>query len=161
MRKAILMLAAFVVVAGCTSHKVDVGNGSTVTTNGVGSDQTVTVQGNGKTVTEGKNAVAPSTIGLPVYPGASATQGGSMSATSRQGSGAVIVLKTSDPFDKVYSWYKLKMPAGSQQMETTAGTTSEAEFTIGATSDKQQKTVLITSGSDGTSIMLTAATKNH
>jgi len=162
MRKALVALAAIAVLAGCTSHKTTVSSdGTTVQTNGTGDNQTVTVQGNGGSVTTGKNAVDPAKLGLPVYPGANQDQGSSMSGTGQQGSGAIVVLKSSDSFDKVYGWYKQQMPAGSQQMESTSGDSSVAEFQIGKSTDKEQKSVTITSGSDGTSIMLISGTKNQ
>lgn len=154
---AILLLAA---IAGCTSHKVTEANGTTVTTNGTGDNQSVTVQASGGTITAGKNAVDPSKVGLPVYPGAAADESGAMSATGAQQSGALVSLKTSDPFDKVYAWYKSHMPANAQTMDSTSGGTSVASFVEGDSSDKEQKSVTITSSSEGTTITLMSATKN-
>jgi hypothetical protein len=162
MRQALLALAAVAILAGCTSHKVTVSSdGSTVTTSGTGDNQTVTVQGNGGSFSEGKNAVDPAKLGLPVYPGAKAGEGTSMAGTSQEGTGAMMVLKTPDAFDKVYAWYKSQMPAGSQQMQSTNGDSSVAEFQIGKETDKEKKSVTITSGSDGTSIMLISSSKNN
>jgi len=162
MRQVLLALAAVAILAGCTNHKVTVSSdGSTVTTTGKGDDQTVTVQGNGGSFTAGKNAVDPAKIGLPIYPGATAGEGTSMAGSSEEGSGAMMIMKTSDSFDKVYAWYKAQMPAGSQQMQSTNGDTSVAEFQIGKDTDKEQKSVTLTSESDGTSIMLVSGSKNH
>lgn len=155
---AVLLTAA---IAGCSSHKVVSSNGTTVTTNGAGDNQTVTVQASGGTITAGKNAVDPATIGLPVYPGATTAEGGSVSGSTQEGTGALITLKTTDSFDKVYAYYKAHMPADSQTMESTSGGSSVASFVEGKSSDKVQKSVTITSSSDGTQIMLTTATKNH
>ena len=83
-----------------------------------------------------------------------------MAGTSQEGTGAMMVLKTSDAFDKVYAWYKSQMPAGSAQMQSTNGDTSVAEFQIGKETDKEQKSVTITSDKDGTSIMLISGSKN-
>lgn len=161
MRKILISIALIASIAGCTSHKVVDANGTTVTTNGTGNDQTVTVQASGGTITAGKNAVDPSSVGLPVYPGATAAEGGSVSGSDANGSGALVSLKTTDSFDKVYAYYKAHMPADSQTMESTSGGTSVASFVEGKSSDKVQKTVTITGASDGTQIMLTTATKNH
>ena len=162
MRKIICALVLTAAIAGCSSHKTTVdSNGTTVTTNGTGSDQTVTVQGSGGTITTGKNAVDPGSLGLPVYPGAAADSSGAVSGQTQEGSGALVTLKTSDGFDKVYAYYKAHMPANSQTMESTSGNSSVASFVEGTSSDKVQKSVTITSSSDGTQIMLTSATKNH
>lgn len=154
---AIFMMAA---IAGCTSHKVVEGNGTTVTTNGTGDNQTVTVQASGGTITAGKNAVDPAKLGFPIYPGATTDSGGSVSGTTAQESGAVVSLKTSDSFDKVYAWYKAHMPAKAQTMESTSGDTSVGSFVEGKSTDKEQKSVTITSSSEGTTITLVSATKN-
>jgi len=154
---AILLIAA---IAGCTNHKVVSSNGTTVTTNGTGDNQTVTVQASGSSFTAGKNAVDPAKLGLPIYPGATTDEGGAMSGTSAQGSGAVISLKTSDAFDKVYAWYKAHLPASAQTMESTAGGTSVGSFVEAKSGDNEQKSVTITSSAQGTTITLVSATKN-
>ena len=160
MRKFFCAIVLIAAIAGCTSHKVTEANGTTVTTSGTGENQTVTVQGSGGSVTAGKNAVDPATLGLPVYPGATTDESGAMSGTSAQGSGALVSLKTSDPFDKVYGWYKAHMPAKAETMQSTSGGTSVGSFVEGTSSDKQQKSVTITSSAEGTTITLMSATKN-
>jgi len=154
---AIILIAA---IAGCTSHKVTEANGTTVTTSGTGEDQTVTVKASGGSIIAGKNAVDPAKIGLPVYPGAATDESGSISGTSAQGGSALVSLKTSDSFDKVYGWYKAHMPANAQTMQSTSGGTSVGSFVEGTSSDKEQKSVTITSSSEGTTITLMSATKN-
>jgi len=153
---AILLMAA---IAGCTNHKVVSSNGTTVTTNGTGDNQTVTVQASGGSITAGKNAIDPAKLGLPVYPGATADEGG-VSGSSTQGSVGLVSLKTSDGFDKVYAWYKARMPADAQTMESTSGGTSVGSFVEKKASDQDQKSVTITSSSEGTTITLLSATKN-
>ena len=160
MRKVFFAVLLIAAIAGCTSHKVTEANGTTVTSSGTGDNQTVTVQASGGTITAGKNAVDPAKIGLPVYPGATADESGAMSSSSAQGNGALVSLKTSDAFDKVYGWYKSHLPANTQTMESTSGGTSVGSFVEGASSDKEQKSVTITSSSDGTTITLMSATKN-
>jgi hypothetical protein len=160
MKKVFCAIVLAAAMAGCTNHKVTEANGTTVTTNGTGDNQTVTVQASGGTIIEGKNAVDPSKVGLPVYPGASADESGAMSGTSAQGSGTLVSLKTSDAFDKVYGWYKSHMPANAQTMQSTSGGTSVGSFVEGTSSDKEQKSVTITSSSEGTTITLMSATKD-
>jgi hypothetical protein len=161
MRQATILLAALLVLSGC-SHKVTVdSNGTTVTTSGTGDNQTVTVQGKEGTVVAGKGAVDTAKIGLPVYPGANAGDNVGYSGSSAQGSGAMAVLTTTDSFDKVYEWYKSQMPAGSEKMHMTADTGSTAMFQIGKDTDKEQKTVTISGEKDKTTIMLASGTKTN
>lgn len=160
MRKIFCAIVLIAAIAGCTNHKVTEANGTTVTTSGTGDNQTVTVQASGGTVTAGKNAVDPAKLGLPVYPGATTDVGNAMSGTTAQGSGALVSLKTSDAFDKVYGWYKAHMPANAETMESTSGGTSVGSFVEGKSSDKEQKSVTITSSAEGTTITLVSATKN-
>jgi len=160
MRRILCAIFLIAAIAGCTNHKVTEANGTTVTTNGTGDNQTVTVESSGGSVTAGKNAVDVAKLGLPVYPGATADESGAMSGTSAQGSGALVSLKTSDSFEKVYGWYKAHLPANAQTMESSSAGTSVGSFVEGAAADKEQKTVTITSSAEGTTITLTVATKN-
>jgi hypothetical protein len=95
-----------------------------------------------------------SKLGLPIYPGAVAAENGGYSASGKEGTSQMAVLTTTDSFDKVYDWYKARMPAGSEQMKVSSGSGSVATFVIGKQGDKEQKTVEITSDKDKTSIML-------
>lgn len=159
MRTAFVFAAVAVLISGCASHKTVTLGGTTVTTNGSGQSQTVTY-GNGQgSVTVGKNAVDPASLGLPVYPGAIASETGGYSAQTAQGTGQAVLLSTTDPFDSVYNYYKAHMPAGSEQMHMTSNGSELAEFMIGKTGDKDQKAVEITGESGKTSIMLTSASK--
>ena len=159
MRQATILLAALLVLSGC-SHKVTVdSNGTTVTTSG--DNQTVTVQGKEGTVTAGKGAVDTAKLGLPIYPGADASQNAGWSGQSKEGSGAMAVMTTKDSFDKVYAWYKSQMPAGSEKMHMTGESGSSAVFQVGKEGDKEQKAVTITGEKDTTTIMLTSGTKSN
>ena len=161
MRNALLTLVAIAVFAtACTSHKVTVdSNGTTVTTSG--DNQTVTVQSSGGSVTVGKNVVDATKLGLPVYPGADASQNTGWTGSGKEGSGTVAMLTTKDTFDKVYDWYKSQMPAGSEKLKTTSDSGSMAMFQIGKEGDKEQKVVTITGEKDATNIMLTVGSKNN
>lgn len=159
MRRVYIALIAAGLLAGC-SHKVTVSNdGSTVTTSG--DNQTVTINSDKGTVVAGKGAVDAAKMGLPVYPGADASQNTGWSGTSKEGTGAVAVLTTKDSFDKVYEWYKGQLPAGSEKLKTTSDSGSMAMFQIGKEGDKQQKVVEITGSKDTTTIMLSSGTKTN
>jgi hypothetical protein len=159
MRRYFALAAAAALLASCASHKTVTYGGTTVTTNGNGQAQTTTISNGQGTVTAGKNAVNPASLGLPVYPGSSVSENGGYSAQTQQGSGAALVMTTTDSFDSVYNYYKAHMPAGSEQMHMTAGNSEIAEFQVGKSGDKTQKAVEITAQSGKTTIMLTSATK--
>ena len=164
MRHALMALIfAAALVCGCTGHKVTVdSNGTTVTTSGDNADQTVTVQSKEGSAVVGKGAVdaANAAVGLPVYPGANASQTTAYTGTNTQngGSGAAIQLSTKDTFDKVYSWYKGQLPAGSERMKTSSGNGEMAVFQVGKEGDKTQKVVTIMGTTDGTTIQLMSGT---
>jgi hypothetical protein len=83
---------------------------------------------------------------LPLYPGATAATSGS-SANE-----AGTVLTTGDSFDKVYSWYKSKLPAGSEKAKIDAAGISSATFQTDVTDGTG--TVAITSQAGKTVISL-------
>jgi ABC-type Fe3+-hydroxamate transport system substrate-binding protein len=158
MRTVIAAAAALVLLAGCSSNKtVTTANGTTVTTDT--SNQSVTVKSDQGTATYGKNAVNPASLGLPVYPGAVNSDNAGYAASTKEGSGQVVILTTTDTFDQVYGWYHTHMPAGSEKMKMTAGGGSIAQFQIGGPTDKIQKVIEITGNGAKTSIMLTSGTK--
>ena len=154
-------IAATILILGtaaCGSHKTTVvtSDGGTVTTSD--DNKTATVKTDQGTATYGQGAVAPSTLGLPIYPGAQAKGNGAASIQTAAGSSQMINLQTADSFDKVYAFYKQQMPANSEKMKMSAGGTSMAEFQVGDT-DADRKSVAITQkGSDPTSILITHET---
>lgn len=155
MRQVLLALAAVAILAGCTSHKTTVSSdGSTVTTSG--DNQTVTIQGKEGTVVAGKGAVDLAKLGLPVYPRANASDNAGWSASTKEGSGAIAIMTTTDSFDKVYEWYKSQLPAGSEKVKTSGESGSMAMFQLGKDSDKLKKVVEITGAKDSTTIMLSS-----
>ncbi len=160
MRKTILAFAvAAALVAGCSSHKTTVdSNGTTVTTSGDNSDQTVTVQSKEGTAVAGKGAVnaASASLGLPVYPGATAQTG--YTGSNAQSSGALVELTTKDSFDKVYAWYKGQLPAGAEKIKTSSASGDMAVFQVNKEGEKTQKVITITASSDGTMIQLAGGT---
>jgi hypothetical protein len=102
-----------------------------------------------------------SSLGLPVYPNVfESAWVGNMSddtQTTRQGN-----MSTHDAFDKVYAWYKQKMPAGSEGGEASASNhltddgDHAAMFQIGTTADPKSKMVMITQnkGDEATIVVL-------
>jgi hypothetical protein len=84
---------------------------------------------------------------LPRYPDAVAHSSG---ATRNGMSGTL--LTTRDAFEKVYEWYKSKMPAGSEKSKLTATGISTATFEVVRPSGKG--TVTITTQDGKTTIAL-------
>ena len=159
MRISILLcLAVTLAATGCGSHKASVttSDGSTtVSTSDDGKTATVTTKEG--TVTEGAGAVDPSKLGAPVYPGATAGEGG-MQMAATTGSSAVAAFSTGDSFEKVYGWYQNHLPSGSEKMKVSAGGQDTAEFVTGD-ADKDQVAVMITAKDGRTQIVITHNTK--
>jgi len=152
MRRILILCLAACLAAGC-AHKQTITTsqgGATVTTNQ--GNNTVTVTTKEGSTTYG-TAVDPAKTGLPIYPGATKNEGG-ISGAGAAGSGETVALSTTDSFDKVYEWYKAHMPAGSETMHMTADSGSVATFQIGKQTDKEQRSVMITTDKDKTSILL-------
>ena len=148
-------LAALVIVAGCSAKKtVYNSDGSTVTSDS--GNKTVTVQSSAGTLTMGQSAVDASKLGVPVYPGATQSQGG-FAYNGSHGSGQMTSLTTSDGFDKVYAWYKSRLPADAEKMKSSSGDSSFAEFVTGA-EGSPHTTVMISSKGTQTSIVLSKGT---
>lgn len=150
----IAVMTAVIVLAGCSSSKkVYSANGTTVTTDT--SQKTVTVQASDATMTMGKGVVDAASLGVPIYTGATEDEG-SMSVSGTKGSTQVVAFSTPDSFDKVYEFYKSKMPAGSQKMKVDSGDSSLAEFVVGGQKAGEMTTlVMITKKDDKTSITIT------
>ena len=154
------MLLAAIAFVGC-SHKTTVvtsDGAATVTTSQ--DNQTTTVQSNNGTLTTGKNAVDPSKLGAPVYPGAEQSQDGGIAVSGNQGSTQMAVFKTTDPFDKVYDYYKSQLPAGSEKMKMSEGSESMATFQIGDDKSPDQTTVMISAKDGATQILITHGLQN-
>ncbi len=103
-------LVAIVTLVACSSHK------------------SVTVKSSGNAVTVG-SSVDPAQLGAPVYPGANANKAGTVSYTGTD-AGVMAAFSTSDDFDKVYNFYKSKLPPDSEKMRTQNANGSAAEFII-------------------------------
>lgn len=161
--RTLLTLAALTLtlsLVACSSKKTVVTPQGTMTVETNAMHNTVKVSNSQGTAIIGKGAVDANALGLPIYPGAIASDTGGMAVKSNSGTSNVVSLTTRDGFGQVYSWYKQRMPNGSEQthMEVTGG--SVASFAIGKLSDKDQRSVVITESAGKTSILLTHVIKN-
>src|SRR5208283_4504655 len=140
----------------CSSHKATVytTKDNTVVTQDA-SGQSTTVKTDQGTVTVGKSA-DPAQLGAQVYPGADANTAGTVSYTGANG-GAMSAFKTTDDFDKVYTFYKAQLPAGSEKMKMQSGDGSVAQFVFDNTTGE---TAVQISGKPGeTDIIITHKAK--
>ena len=154
------VVLALVATAGCGGKKTTTIGGTSVTTSD--DDKTTTISGSGGSVTVGDKAVDLSKLGAPVYPGATQdADGGSVSVTTSEATTSTAVLKSTDPFDKVYDFYKAQMPAGSEKLKMSSGGSSTAMFQVGDSDAKETVAVTI-SAKDGepTTISINHAVKN-
>ena len=83
---------------------------------------------------------------LPLYPGAKTASSGA--AANEAGT----VLTTADSFDKVYGWYKSKLPPEAEKAKIDTGGVSSATFETDVTGGKG--TVAVTSQGGHTTISL-------
>jgi outer membrane murein-binding lipoprotein Lpp len=152
-----LAIAAVIVLAGCSSQKkVYSANGTTVTRDTA--SNTVTMQNKEGSMTVGKNAVDPAKLGVPIYPGATQSEGG-MSVTSKTGSGQMASFTSPDSFDKVYRWYKSRLPAGAEKMKFGSGDNSVVEFVTGSVKPGEIQTmVMVSQKKDVTDIIVSRGT---
>ena len=142
----VLALAAGAAVAACSSSKtatVRTRNGAaTVTTSQNG--ENVTVQTSEGTTSLGSH-VDLSKLGVTVYPGAQADAQGTITTQEAKGTSVVAAFKTADSFDKVYEYYKGRLPAGSERMKVISGNGSVASFQIGSAKAPDEVTVQVSS----------------
>ena len=156
---ALVAAVAALALAGC-SHKVTVQTLQGSVSVDQSANGSTTIKSNNGEVSIGKGAVDPASLGLPVYPGATQSKDNasvSVSDTSKGGGSQFVILSTTDPFDKVYEYYKGQLPAGSEKMKVSSGDSDVAQFQVGT--DKDQKVVMLTGAKDKTTIELTHQTK--
>lgn len=153
-RVFIAVIALTIALAACSSNKkVYTSNGTTVTTDT--SQKTVTVQSSEGTMKMGKDVVDVASLGVPIYAGATQDEG-ALSVTGAKGTAQMAAFTTSDPFDKVYGFYKSKLPSGSEKMKVDEGDSSVAEFVIGSgKAGEMQTMVMISKKGDKTAIVVT------
>ena len=80
----------------------------------------------------GRGAVDPSTLHVPLFPGATQSTGiGSFSDSDPNGSTAITTLDAHASFGQVDAWYKSHLPASAQPTHLTVGgeSTSSYEWT--------------------------------
>jgi hypothetical protein len=158
MTRIAFLLAATVVLGACSHKTTTVQTASgTITTSQ--DDKSVTVQTSEGTMNLGQT-VDTSKLGAPVYPGATAKDRGSISTTTAAGTNTIATFKTTDPFDKVYAYYKQQLPAGSERMKMSTGDTQMASFQVGDQNGPDQVGVQISSDKAGTTnILISRVTK--
>lgn len=141
---SILLAAAFVALTACTSSVKTSDDG-----------KSTTVQTDQGTVTVGK-AVDTSKLGVPTYPNASSDDAASVSGASGGTTGSVSTFKTSDDFEKVYAFYKSKLPADSEKMKMAAGGSSTAMFSMDDGKGNVTNVQIVSKdGSGSTTILIT------
>lgn len=158
---SVLPLLALALLAACG------GGHKTTTYNENGQSGSVTTDNSGKTTTYqndkgekavvGQGAVDTSKLGAPVYPGSAAAADNALNVTSKTGTAQMASFTTDDAFDKVYQFYKDKMPAGSEKMKMDSGGSSVAEFVAGE-EKTGQTTVMITTKDGKTQILISHGT---
>lgn len=157
---ALALVAVLAVVPACAKKSTTIqgANGPVTVSQDQGS-KAITFQSKEGTTKLGVGAVDPASLGLPLYPGAQPNANGSVMSQTKEGTSALLTMQTSDGFDKVYAFYKGKLPAGSEKQNMSMAGTHMATFQIGTGADKVQKTVNISTTGDKTSITLLVGTK--
>ncbi len=148
-------------VAACTAHKTTIqtrdGTATVTTTN---DDKNVSVQSNEGTMAIGQGVDAAK-LGVPVYPGAQTGQPASITTTSGNGTTVIASFTTADAFEKVYAYYKQRLPAGAERMNVNSPNGSVASFQAGVQTAPNAVTVQISSDKPNvTSILITHTTRN-
>lgn len=153
-RLLIVAIATLIALCACsTTRRVYTANGATVTTDT--RQKTVTVQSSDGTMRMGKDVVDVTSLGAPVYTGAAQDDSG-LSVIGAKGSAQMAAFTTPDSFQKVYTFYKGKMPTGSQKMKVDAGDASVAEFVTGnSKAGEMQTMVMISKRGVNTAIVIT------
>lgn len=151
-----LAFATIVALAACSSHKstVQTREGSaTVTTSQ--DDKDVTIATSEGTTSIGQHADV-SKLGAPIYPGAQADHQGSISTTSDKGSSVIAAFKTTDPFEKVYDYYKQQLPADAEKMKVSSANGSVVSFQTGGDNSPDEVSVQVSSDKpEETNILIT------
>jgi hypothetical protein len=158
---SVAILAAAAMLASCGSHRAATiqtsSQTATVTTSQ--DNKNVTVQTKEGTTSIGQG-VDPAKLGAPVYPGAQANEQGAIMSSTDKGTSVMAGFKTSDAFDKVESFYKQRLPAGSEKMNVATSNGSTASFQVGAVDSNDQVVVQVTSSKPGeTDVLITRITK--
>lgn len=152
MKRLLIVAIAMIALCACsTTRRVYTANGTTVTTDT--RRKTVTVESSEGTMRMGKDVVDVTSLGAPVYAGATEDDSG-LSVTGVKGSAQMAAFSTPDSFEKVYTFYKGKMPAGSQKMKVDAGDASVAEFITGNLKAGEMQTMVMISKRGGSTAIV-------
>ena len=135
-----------------TKAKVDLSGGSAKIT---------TTDASGKTtqVEMGAAKVGEAELGVPFYPGASPTEGGSSKVSTPEGSMVSVFLQSPDSPDKVAAFYRdrLKaMAAGKQMMDMSVGD-GGANLMLADDKAKTSIQVNVMKGAKGTDVQIVAS----
>ena len=157
---ALALVAILAAFPACAKKSTTIqGANGPVTVTQDQANKSVTFQSKEGTAKLGVGAVDPASLGLPLYPGATPNANGSLSTETKEGKNQLITMQSTDSFDKVYAFYKDKMPAGSEKAHMSVAGNQMASFQVGTSTDKEQKTVSITTSGDKTDITLMVGTK--
>lgn len=80
------------------------------------------------TVKIGQGAVDPSSLGVPLYPGAVQDPSSSSSSVAADGSTKITSLSTADAYAKVNAWYKAHLPSDAQASHIDVGAESTSSY---------------------------------
>jgi hypothetical protein len=112
------------------------------------------------TVKIGQGAVDPSTLGVPLYPGAVQEPSGSSSSTAADGSTEITTLSTGDAYSSVNAWYKAHLPADAQatNLSVEGESTSSYQWSRNAGRENRVVTISTNHGKPVITISVTIAT---
>lgn len=147
-------MAVLVLTACAGSHKTVVNTeAGTATVTTSDDNKTTTMRTKEGTFTAGEGAVNIAKLSVPVYPGAKTSESGGYAMTGRNGDAQVVSLTSPDAFAKVYAWYRIKMPPGSEKLKVSNPGAEMAEFVSGSGSN-EQRTVMIQNRGGQTLILI-------
>jgi hypothetical protein len=112
------------------------------------------------TVKIGQGAVDPSSLGVPLYPGAVQDPSSSSSSTAADGSTEITTLSTADAYAKVHEWYKAHLPADAQATHIDVGAESTSSYQWTRNDGRENRVVTISTnhGKPVITISVTIAT---
>jgi len=106
------------------------------------------------------NGASNGFITLPVYPGASQAQAGSISTSSNTGSVDIKWYTTKDDSKKVVDWYKANLPSSFQNFEISANGKTTGSFSDEHKDNSGDQSVIITADNTTNETRIQLATKH-
>jgi hypothetical protein len=104
----------------------------------------VSISDKNGTVKSGQGAVDPSTLGVPLFPGAAQSQsGGNFSESDANGSAAIATLDANAGFDVVDAWYKSHVPPDAQATHFSVGGEATSSYEWASKDGKADRIVTI------------------